>query len=125
MLFLITLGSVSLFYISFFASMKLGENSVLLVGIISGLAGVTQFVLTKMFIPTIRLDLLQIIAILILGLLAIPSTSWLSDILDGRSATDLFFAIWIIQVGLGMSLSQRVHQRTLNQDDSGSTSTLG
>jgi hypothetical protein len=105
--------------------MTLGENSVLLVGIISGLAGVTQFVLTKWFIPTIRLDVLQIIAILILGLLAIPSTSWLSDILDGRSATDLFFAIWIIQVGLGMSLSQRVQQRTLKQDDSGSTSTLG
>jgi NhaP-type Na+/H+ or K+/H+ antiporter len=88
--------------------MKLGENSVMVVGVISGLAAVTQFVLTKMFIPTIRLDVLQIIAILILGLLAIPSTTWLSDILDGRSATDLFFAIWIIQVGLGMSLSQRV-----------------
>jgi hypothetical protein len=112
----ILFASVALFYLSFFAAMTLGEDSILVVAIISGLAGIGQYFVSSIFIKSLHKGGVQIIIILALGLLSIPSASLLADIVNGglgSTPSDFFFSTWTIQVGTGISFGQRLTNEVL------------
>ena len=100
--------SLVLFYLSFFAAMTLGKDSLVVVAIICGLAGVGQYLATSVFIISLDKGVIQLGLILLLGLISIPTAELLTMIVGGdRIPSDFFFPGWTILVGLGMSLGQR------------------
>jgi hypothetical protein len=103
--------NVIIFYLSFFAAMTLGKNSLVIVAIICGLAGVGQYFVSSIFIKSLDKGVIQIIFVLALGLLSIPTAVLLADMVNGgldNTPSDFFFLTWTIQVGTGISLGQRL-----------------
>jgi hypothetical protein len=108
--------SLVIFYLSFFAAMTLGLNSIVIVSVICGLAGVGQYLTTSTFINSLDKKVIQLGVILILGFLAIPSADLLTKVIAGvDTPSDFFFLTWTIQVGLGMSLGQRIKVKTADE----------
>jgi hypothetical protein len=109
----VTLTSLVLFYLSFFAAMTLGINSLVVVSIICGLAGVGLYVTTSVFINSLEKGVIQLGLIFILGAISIPVADLLTKIIAGdNTPSDFFFPTWTILVGLAMSLGQRVSRKT-------------
>lgn len=108
--------SLVIFYLSFFAAMTLGLNSLVIVSIICGLAGVGQYLTTSVFINSLDKGAIQLGIILILGLISIPTADLITKIIIGdNTPSDFFFLTWTIQVGLGMSLGQRKKEKTADE----------
>ena len=70
----VTFTSLVLFYLSFFAAITLGKNSLVVVSIICGLAGVGLYVTTSVFVSSLDKGLIQLGLIFVLGGISIPAT---------------------------------------------------
>jgi hypothetical protein len=101
--------SVVLFYLSFFAVMTIGVNSLAIAAIICGFAGVGEYLISAIFVKSLDKGVIQLMIVFVLGLLSIPTASLLANILKGTNTpSDFLFATWTIQVGFGTSLGQRL-----------------